>query len=130
MKNYKIYTDGSCIVQSGNGAWATLILTKSGDRLLIGGQAIRTTNNRMELQSIIEGLKAIQGKSNVTVFTDSSYCEVIMNAGHAKVNLDLVDELRNLLSKHNVTVNRIKGHSGDTNNDIVDKYARKLARAV
>jgi ribonuclease HI len=75
MRQVAIYTDGAC---SGNGrgdsrgGWAAILVLHSGERELSGAEP-RSTNQRMELRAAIEGLKAVPGPAEVTVYSDSSY---------------------------------------------------------
>ena len=68
----KIYTDGSCIDNPGQGGWAAIILD-DGKKTEIKGNKKNTTNNQMELLAPIEALKKITKGSKVQIFTDSKY---------------------------------------------------------
>jgi len=68
----KIYTDGSCIGNPGNGGWAAIIIEK-GKKIKIKGGKKDTTNNQMELLAPIKALKKIQKGSKVQIFTDAKY---------------------------------------------------------
>ena len=68
----KIYTDGSCIGNPGNGGWAAIII-KDGKKTQIKGFKKNTTNNQMELLAPIQVLKKIPKGSKVQIFTDSKY---------------------------------------------------------
>ena len=68
----KIYTDGSCIGNPGNGGWAAIII-KNGNKTKIKGSKKDTTNNQMELLATIKALKKITKGSKVQIFTDSKY---------------------------------------------------------
>ena len=65
-------TDGACIGNPGPGGWAALLKFKSKEKMLSGNEA-DTTNNRMELLAVIEGLQALKRRCHVTVVTDSQY---------------------------------------------------------
>ena len=69
----KIYTDGSCIGNPGQGGWAAIILDEE-KKTEIKGSKKDTTNNQMELLAPIEALKKIPKGSKVQIFTDSKYC--------------------------------------------------------
>lgn len=70
----KVYTDGSCLINPGGpGGWAAVILADKCDPVEISGGAPETTNNRMEMTAVIEGLKAVAQAQQVTVFSDSQY---------------------------------------------------------
>ena len=68
----KIYTDGSCLKNPGNGGWAAIIID-DGKKTQIKGSKKNTTNNQMELLAPIEALKKIPKGSEVQIFTDSKY---------------------------------------------------------
>ena len=68
----KIYTDGSCIRNPGNGGWAAIII-KNGKKTQIKGSKKNTTNNQMELLAPIEALKKVPKGSKIEIFTDSKY---------------------------------------------------------
>ena len=68
----KIYTDGSCIGNPGNGGWAAIIIN-NGKKTQIKGSKKNTTNNQMELLAPIKALKKISKGSKVQIFTDSKY---------------------------------------------------------
>ena len=68
----KIYTDGSCIGNPGNGGWAAIII-ENGNKTKIKGNKKDTTNNQMELLAPIKALKKIAKGSKVQIFTDSKY---------------------------------------------------------
>ena len=68
----RIYTDGSCIGNPGQGGWAAIILDE-GKKTEIKGSKKDTTNNQMELLAPIEALKKIPKGSKVQIFTDSKY---------------------------------------------------------
>ena len=68
----KIYTDGSCIGNPGNGGWAAIII-ENGKKTQIKGSKKETTNNQMELLAPIKALKKIPKGSKVQIFTDSKY---------------------------------------------------------
>ena len=68
----KIYTDGSCLGNPGNGGWAAIIIS-NGKKSQIKGNKKNTTNNQMELLAPIQALKKIPKGSKVQIFTDSKY---------------------------------------------------------
>ena len=132
----KIYTDGSCIGNPGQGGWAAIILDE-GKKTEIKGSKKDTTNNQMELLAPIEALKKIPKGSKVQIFTDSKYVksgitEWIHNwkkngwktANKKKVsNKELWIELDENVNLHNVEWFWVKGHSGNHYNEIADKLA-------
>jgi ribonuclease HI len=133
----ELWTDGACAGNPGPGGWAALLLTDGGERELSGGAA-DTTNNRMELQSVIEGLRVLTRYSHVDVHLDSTY---VMHAftedwledwrrngwktsGKKPVkNQDLWEQLDVEVGRHDVEWVPVKGHSGVALNDRVDALA-------
>ena len=136
----KIYTDGSCLGNPGNGGWAAIIIDDN-KKIQIKGSKKNTTNNQMELLAPIKALKKIPKGSNVQIFTDSKYVksgitEWIHNwkrngwktANKQEVkNKELWTELDNLTSEFQIKWNWVKGHSTDTLNNEVDLIAREAA---
>src|SRR5215472_4594214 len=72
MKRVQLITDGACIGNPGPGGWACILRYEEHHRKLSGGEP-QTTNNRMELRAVIEGLKALRYPCEVIVRTDSQY---------------------------------------------------------
>ncbi len=137
MKEVTIYTDGACSGNPGAGGWGTILVYKGREREMSGGAA-ETTNNRMELTAVIEGLKALKEPCRVTVVTDSQYVANGINLGWAEswkkngwrkkdrkpaLNPELWDELLTLIVKHDVTIEWVKGHDGHPENERCDKMA-------
>ena len=137
MKEVKIYSDGACSGNPGPGGWGTILEYNGIKKELSGGEK-QTTNNRMELTAVIEGLKALKEKCRVTVITDSQYVSNGINLGWAQgwknngwrkkdkkpaLNPELWDELLNLISKHEVSIEWIKGHAGHPENERCDELA-------
>ncbi len=136
----KVYTDGSCLENPGNGGWAAIIID-DGKKTQIKGSKKNTTNNQMELMAPIEALKKIPKGSNVQIFTDSKYVksgitEWIHNwkkngwktANKQKVkNKDLWVELDLLSNQFDIKWNWVKAHSNDKLNNEVDLIAREAA---
>ena len=136
----KIYTDGSCLGNPGNGGWAAIILN-DGKKTEIKGSKSDTTNNQMELLAPIEALKKIPKGSKVQIFTDSKYVksgitEWIHNwkkngwktANKQKVkNIELWTELDLLTNEFGIEWNWVKAHSTDKLNNEVDLIAREAA---
>ena len=136
----KIYTDGSCISNPGNGGWAAII-NINGEIKKISGNEKNTTNNRMELMAPINALKNINSKDPIEIFTDSKYVKngitewintwVLNNWKTSKKenvkNKDLWLELHKLNQSLNVKWNWVKAHAGDPLNEEVDMLAKKAA---
>ena len=136
----KIYTDGSCLSNPGNGGWAAII-NINGEIKKISGNEKNTTNNRMELMAPINALKNINSKDPIEIFTDSKYVKngitewintwVLNNWKTSKKenvkNKDLWLELHKLNQSLNVKWNWVKAHAGDALNEEVDMLAKKAA---
>ncbi len=136
----KIYTDGSCLSNPGNGGWAAII-NMNGEIKKISGNEKNTTNNRMELMAPINALKNINSKDPIEIFTDSKYVKngitewintwVFNNWKTSKKenvkNKDLWLELHKLNQSLNVKWNWVKAHAGDPLNEEVDMMAKKAA---
>ena len=136
----KIYTDGSCIGNPGQGGWAAIILDE-GKKTEIKGSKKDTTNNQMELLAPIEALKKIPKGSKVQIFTDSKYVksgitEWIHNwkkngwktTNKKEVsNKELWTELDQLNSEFEISWNWVQAHSTDKLNNEVDLLARDAA---
>ncbi len=138
----KIYTDGSCLGNPGNGGWAAIIIDDK-KKIQIKGSKKDTTNNQMELLAPIKALKKIPKGSNVQIFTDSKYVksgitEWIHNwkkngwktANKQPVkNKDLWTELDQMTNELQIKWNWVKGHSNDALNNEVDLIAREAANS-
>ena len=136
----KIYTDGSCLENPGNGGWAAIIIDDE-KKTQIKGSKKNTTNNQMELLAPIEALKKIPKGSKVEIFTDSKYVksgitEWIHNwkkngwktANREPVkNKELWEELDLLANEFEISWNWVKAHSADKLNNEVDLIAREAA---
>ena len=136
----KIYTDGSCLENPGNGGWAAIIIDE-GKKTEIKGSKKNTTNNQMELLAPIEALKKIPKGREVQIFTDSKYVksgitEWIHNwkkngwktADKQPVkNKELWEELDLLANEFEISWNWVKAHSTDKLNNEVDLIAREAA---
>ena len=138
----KIYTDGSCLGNPGNGGWAAIIIDDK-KKIQIKGSKKDTTNNQMELLAPIKALKKIPKGSNVQIFTDSKYVksgitEWIRNwkkngwktASKQPVkNKDLWTELDQMTNEFQIKWSWVKGHSTDVLNNEVDLIAREAANS-
>ena len=136
----KIYTDGSCLENPGNGGWAAIIID-DGKKTQIKGSKKNTTNNQMELLAPIQALKKIPKGSKIEIFTDSKYVksgitEWIHNwkkngwktANKEPVkNKELWEELDILANEFEISWNWVKAHSTDKLNNEVDLIAREAA---
>ena len=138
----KIYTDGSCLGNPGNGGWAAIIIDDK-KKIQIKGSKKNTTNNQMELLAPIKALKKIPKGSNVQIFTDSKYVksgitEWIHNwkkngwktANKQPVkNKELWTELDQMTNEFQIKWSWVKGHSTDVLNNEVDLIAREAANS-
>ena len=138
----KIYTDGSCLGNPGNGGWAAIIIDDK-KKIQIKGSKKDTTNNQMELLAPIKDLKKIPKGSSVQIFTDSRYVksgitEWIHNwkkngwktASKQPVkNKDLWTELDQMTNEFQIKWSWVKGHSTDVLNNEVDLIAREAANS-
>ena len=136
----KIYTDGSCLNNPGNGGWAAIIIDDK-KKTQIKGSKKNTTNNQMELLAPIQALKKIPKGSKVQIFTDSKYVKSgitvwIHNwkkngwktADKQPVkNKELWTELDLLTNEFDIKWNWVKAHSTDKLNNEVDLLAREAA---
>lgn len=126
----KIYTDGSCLKNpNGPSGWAFCLL-ENGETWCVYGGNSSSTNNRMELQAVIEALKFAQNKE-YTIYTDS---QLILNCAQGlwkrKANLDMWEEYNNISKNKHLTWVWVKAHNGDKYNELVDELSRKAAKNV
>ncbi len=138
-KGRLIYTDGACQGNPGPGGWGYVILddgTAGAERC--GGER-KTTNNRMEMQAVIEALRALRKGEEVTIYTDSTYLKNGItswihkwkrngwktSAGQPVKNDDLWREMLQLTEPRAVTFRWVKGHAGNRWNERADELARK-----
>ena len=130
MKNVEIFTDGACSGNPGPGGYGVL-LRFNGQTKQISQGFNKTTNNRMELRAVIEGLKALTEKCDVTIYSDSKYIVDAIEKGWARrwkannwyrnkkekaLNIDLWQELLELHEGHKVKFHWVKGHAGHPEN--------------
>jgi ribonuclease HI len=126
LKKVAIYTDGSCSGNPGPGGWGAILVYGKKEKEISGGEAA-TTNNRMELTSVIKALEALKEPCEVALYTDSRYVSDAINknwldgwrqkgwkrkGGEVK-NLELWQRLAGLLDKHDVAFHWVKGHASD-----------------
>ncbi len=138
LKEVNLYTDGACRGNPGPGGWGVLLRCGEAEKELWGGEKA-TTNNRMELQAVIEGLAALTRPSSVTIVTDSQYVKNGMmqwihnwkrngwkTAARKPVkNADLWQQLDALVQKHDVRWEWVRGHSGHPENERADELANQ-----
>ena len=146
----ELWTDGACSGNPGPGGWAAILVARGPDGAIVkqaelSGGDRATTNNRMELQAVIEGLRALREPSAVAVHIDSSYVmDAIVKRWHegwvkrgwktaAKQpvkNRELWEALLALVERHTVTWTKVRGHAGVELNERCDELAVAACRAV
>lgn len=137
MKKVEIFTDGACSGNPGPGGWGAILRYNGVEKELSGGEK-DTTNNRMELTAVISALKALKMPCEAVVTTDSKYVYESITKGWVyswqkngwrkadkkpALNVDLWAELLELLGKHQVTFNWVKGHNEHPENERCDRLA-------
>ncbi len=148
MSRVELFTDGACRGNPGPGGWACVLRHPStGTEKEFSGGDTATTNNRMELQAVIEGLRALTRDAQVEVVTDSVYvakgASEWMSGWKSNgwrrregrkwkpvKNVDLWQELDQLLVRHDVRFRVVKGHSGHPENERCDELAVAASHAV
>jgi len=138
-----MWTDGACKGNPGVGGWGVLMRYGDHRKELFGGDPL-TTNNRMELTAVIQGLRALSRPCQVDLHVDSAY---VMNgiqkwlpgwkrngwrtADKKPVkNAELWRELDEEIARHQVTWTWVKGHSGDEGNERADQLANQGVLSV
>ena len=137
-KSVTLYTDGACSGNPGAGGWGAVLLCGEHKKEISGGEK-ETTNNRMEISAVIEGLRQLKFPCKVDVYSDSAYT---VNAftegwiygwekggwkkadGKRVLNDDLWKALLSLTRVHEVTFHKVKGHSDNELNNRCDELAR------
>jgi ribonuclease HI len=127
-----LYTDGSCLSNPGGaGGWAVFIIENDGCEFYLVGSEKITTNNRMELTAIIEGISCVKENEECTIYTDSQLCiNCATGKWKKKSNLDLWEQYENVSKNKNIKFIWVKGHSGNKYNEIVDKLAFEEAKNI
>jgi ribonuclease HI len=135
----ELYSDGACSGNPGPGGWACVLVFGAKARVLSGFEA-HTTNNRMELCGVIEGLRVLKKPCEVCVTTDSQYVKNAFTEGWLEnwirngwktknrepvKNQDLWQELCYLQRIHALSWQWVRGHSGHHFNEVCDGYARQ-----
>ncbi len=144
MKEVMIYTDGACSGNPGPGGWGAILFYGPHQKELSGGER-HTTNNRMEIQAVIEGLKLLKEPCKVQVFSDSAYVVNCFQKGWIRgwlrngwlnskrepvENKELWQELWSLMGKHKVDYVKVKGHSDNKWNNRCDELAREAVKRL
>ena len=140
MNEVVIYTDGACKGNPGPGGWGAWLKSGTTEKELFGGE-LNTTNNRMELTAVIEGLAALKRPCKVLLYLDSQYVRMgiteWIRGWKAKgwrtstkqpvKNVELWQRLDKLVAEggHEIDWRWVKGHSGDPGNERADMLANK-----
>ena len=137
MKKIKMYTDGACRGNPGPGGYACILVYGENEKVVSGGEK-ETTNNRMELSAVIEGLSALKEPCEITIVSDSKYVVSAINEGwlsswikkgwkksdgKAVLNVDLWKKYVDASSNHSIKYEWIKGHNGHEYNERCDSIA-------
>lgn len=137
LKEVTLYTDGACSGNPGPGGYGAVLIYKDTKKEMSEGFK-ETTNNRMELLSVIVGLRCLKERCKVNIYSDSKYVVDAINsgwlikwqsngwktAGKKEVkNIDLWQELLTEMEKHEIIFHWVKGHDGNEYNEICDKLA-------
>ena len=137
-RKIELFTDGACKGNPGVGGWGVLI-NNSNNFIELKGTQRQTTNNRMELIAVIEGLKSIKENENIEITTDSMYVKNGINqwinnwkrngwktaAKKPVKNKDLWQELDELVQNYSIKWIWVKGHSGHPGNERADQLANE-----
>ncbi len=140
MKSVALITDGSCLGNPGPGGWAAVLRYGKHARELSGADP-ETTNNRMEMTAVLEGLSALREPCRVTIEIDSEYVKKGITewmAGWKRrgwktaskqpvKNQDLWRRLDEAVARHDVKWRWVKGHAGHADNNRCDELAREAA---
>ena len=138
MKKITLFSDGSALGNPGPGGYGVILRFKDKERELFGSE-IHTTNNRMELLGVIEGLFALKEACEVDVISDSSYVVKGINEwldnwkkkDFKKVkNVDLWKRYIDVSKNHKVNAIWVKGHDGHEENERCDKLAKDAAQKM
>ena len=138
-----MYTDGACRGNPGPGGWGAVLKSNEHSRTL-NGYDPQTTNNRMELTAVIEGMRALKRPCEVEVVTDSKYVMQGINDWMANwkrngwktaarkpvKNVDLWQQLDAELQRHKISWRWVRGHSGDEGNELADELANMAIDAA
>lgn len=137
-KQVTLYTDGACSGNPGAGGWGAILIYGEHRREFSGGEP-QTTNNRMELTAVIEGLMKLKFPCRVDVYSDSAYTVNGFLRGWVYgwekmgwkkadkkpvLNDDLWKQLLALTREHEVTFHKVKGHADNPLNNRCDELAR------
>lgn len=127
MKKVILATDGSCEPNPGPGGWCAILVHRGLEKVLTGG-APDTTNNRMELTAVLEGIKALTLPCEIEVITDSQGVIGWMTGTWRRKNVGIHALCQRIdaaitAGNHSVTYSKVKGHDGHALNERADKLA-------
>ena len=138
-----MYTDGACKGNPGPGGWGVLLRSPGHEKELCGGEPL-TTNNRMELTAVIEGLSALKRPCEIALYLDSQYVRQGITSwikgwkgkgwrtstGQPVKNVDLWQRLDALVagSGHRIDWHWVRGHAGHEGNERADALANRGVR--
>lgn len=138
MKKIALFCDGSALGNPGPGGYAAILRFGDREREICGGE-VHTTNNRMELLAVIEGLRALKEPCDVDVISDSSYVvkginewlEGWVKRDFKKVkNPDLWEEYLEVSKSHKINAIWVRGHDGHVENERCDLLAKQEAQKM
>lgn len=140
MNHVIMYTDGACKGNPGPGGWGVLLRSGAAEKELFGGEP-ETTNNRMEITAVIEGLRALKRPCHISLYLDSEYVRKGITewmkgwkargwktaAKEPVKNVDLWQRLDELVqnSGHQIEWHWVRGHAGDPGNERADALANR-----
>ena len=140
-KIVEIFADGACSGNPGPGGYGTILRYGKREKEILG-YCPNTTNNRMELMAVIEGLETLKRPSRVRIFTDSNYVfkgittwintwikrNWLNSQKRPVLNRDLWERLFKVSKRHQIEWRWIKSHEGHPENERCDKLAKQAIR--
>jgi ribonuclease HI len=131
-RKYVLYADGACLGNPGPGGWGAVIAEPPElYRELSDGPFPATTNNKMEITAVIEGLRSVEPGADVIARSDSEYVVKTMTLGWKRnANQELWRELDREVASRNVRFEWVRGHAGDKYNERADQLAASAARGI
>ena len=135
MKHVDLYTDGACSGNPGKGGYGFILCYKETTKEFSQGYKF-TTNNRMEMMAVLKALEWVDDSKvpfkDITIVSDSQYVSQTMLGKYAKKkNIDLWNKLDlqvELLFDKKLSWVHVKGHNGNVENEIVDKFANLVSQ--
>lgn len=142
LPHVTIYSDGACQPNPGPGGWAVLLRFGEHVKTLTGSE-LQTTNNRMELTAVLEGLQALTQPCRVDFYTDSQYVQRGLTEWlprwrarnwkrkvGALANADLWQALDTAIQRHTIQWHWVRSHAGNQDNERVDRLAKQSIPAA